>query len=106
MANGEKILVTFISEQVRMVMRNVCTPVWLDYDSLMISIRLMLKQVIKGHDDAVAILLKNAVRLVLAFASNRPDIVVHPGAAAPLLRAPRADPEIRIGRSCGPFQRE
>lgn len=73
----------------------------------------------KGHDDAVAILLasqlenivlvgvstvhgnttaewtlKNATRLVLAFAPHRPDIVVHPGATAPLLRASRADPVI------------
>lgn len=74
---------------------------------------------VKGHDDAVAILLasqlentmllgistvhgnttaewtlKNATRLVLAFAPHRPDIIVHPGATTPLLRAPRADPEI------------
>jgi uridine nucleosidase len=73
----------------------------------------------KGHDDAVAILLasqlenivllgvstvhgnttaewtlKNATRLVLAFAPHRPDIVVHPGASTPLLRAPTADLEI------------
>ena len=89
------------------------------YAPLMFTIHLTLKPVIKGHDDAVAILLasqlenvvllgistvhgnttaewtlKNAIRLVLAFAPNRPDIVVHPGAATPLLRAPRADPEI------------
>lgn len=74
---------------------------------------------IQGHDDAVAILLasqleniqlvgvstvhgntsadwtlKNATRLLLAFAPHLPEIVVHPGATMPLLRPSRADPQI------------